>query len=77
MLLQPSQDSCHFKTNGPLALDDIENLHLNGRFQIDVGQNFITSSVVVTVDEFSFVFLAITNVTGSPFIYGVCKLINL
>ena len=70
-LLQPSQNSCQFETSGPLALDDIENLHLNGRFQINLGQAFITASIAVTVHAFSFTFVAATSTNGSSFIYGV------
>ena len=71
--MQPSENVCRFITGTPLALDDVENLQYNGKFQIDLGRSFITTSVAVVVDSFSFIFVAFTNVNGSSFVSGVSR----
>ena len=79
---QPTGDSCRFNINSPLALDDIEDQGLSGDFRIHIGlfgngtiglpvNNFITASVAVVVESFSFVFVAFTDPNGDSFIIGV------
>lgn len=63
-------------TNIPLALDDVENLFYNGKFLIDLGQNYITSSVANVVASFSFVFVSFIDANGNSFIIGVSVLCN-
>lgn len=61
-------------TNPPQALDDIESQTLGSDIRIDLGasnQNFITASVAVAVESFSFVFVAYTDTNGSSFTIGV------
>ena len=70
-VLQPAQNTCQFRSSIPLALDDIDSLHYNGRFQIHLVQKFITSSVAVVLESFSFVFVSYTDINGSSFIAGV------
>lgn len=71
--MQPSENVCHFITGTPLALDDVENLQYNGEVQINLRHSFITASVAVVVDTFSFIFVAFTNVDGSSFVTGVSR----
>ena len=70
-LIQQTENICRFSTSVPLALDDIENLLYNGKLQINLRHNFITASVAVVIDSFSFVFVAFTSVNGSSFVTGV------
>ena len=70
-LIQHTENICRFSTSVPLALDDIENLLYNGKLQINLRHNFITASVAVVIDSFSFVFVAFTSVNGSSFVTGV------
>ena len=71
--LSRSPDMCQFGPVSPPALDDIANKNLLGELRVDLGiqsRNFITASVAVAVDSFSFVFVAHVNTSGS-FITGV------
>ena len=61
-------------TAPPLALDDIDNQILGSDVRINLGalnQNFITASVAVAVESFSFVFVAYTDRNGDSFTIGV------
>ena len=59
----------------PLALDDFERVIFNGEHKISLGSsqnpNYITASVAVVVDSFSFIFVAFTELSGDSFIIGV------
>ena len=70
--IQPSENVCHFNTSTPLALDDIDYQY-HGKLQINLGHSFITASVAVIVDSFSFIFVAFTNINGSSFVTGVSR----
>ena len=57
-------------------MDDFDNERtmLTGDFKINLGSqnlNFITASVAVVVDSYSFIFVAFIDPSGDSFIIGV------
>ena len=75
LFLIQASDFCHFSSPHPLAVGDIENQILNVDFRVSVGMHtnphFITASTTVTVDSFSFIFLAFIDKNNDSFVLGV------
>ena len=72
--LQSTSEVCHFVAGSPLALDDFEVIEFVGNFKVNFGfenSNFITASIAIIVESFSFVFVAFLDPSGDSFIIGV------